>query len=164
MIRKAKYNLEFCYKTIEFIFSREGEHFLDPLIAGLGPYYMPTSVGMGGEEHSIWALMEGIYNYYKDNPDKPVAEAFYDSIKRLFENVKLRSCYVNAMKALQFQIDYEKEGYAPFTIDTKSLIDICEENFPRIKSLFNKSKDYDEFCNSMDSMLNYLKNGMQKVK
>lgn len=151
----------YIYEVIERFYKNHPENpSLGVLIAGIGPYYIDAPDGMGGTEHAIWTVLDVIYEFYTNNPELNMQDNLYISISNIFNGVEMLSDFRNGMRCLQYQITNQKQNISPFTIDTDTLIDICEKQLPRIKQIYEKAPDYDEICADLDSMLDYMKRGL----
>ena len=92
----------------------------------------------GEIEHSTWAVMEAIYEYYKEHPEVKIDEIMYKSLEEDFSERQYPKHILNEIKMVQYQMMCEKQGTAPFKLDCIKLLNIAAENILEHKDFYQK--------------------------
>lgn len=89
------------------------------MIMGIGKCRLESFPGAG---HNYYVMLEAIYKYYKENPDKHVDKILLNSLMKSIEGmsaIKPLSLICNYIVA---QVKNEKQGISPFKLDNIQLL------------------------------------------
>ena len=108
-----------------------------------------TNFQTGRLEHSAFAVMEALYDDYREHPEleinKAVQSVFDDSLSNDSHPMHLK----NAISALLYQMRSEKQETAAFKLD-------CVKMLEELKSNLKKNREYFEgFSFFMEDVENY---------
>ena len=89
------------------------------MLMGIGKYRLESFPGAG---HNYYVILEAIYKYYRENPDKHVDKILLNSLMKCIEGmsaIKPLSLICNYIVA---QVKNEKQGISPFKLDNIQLL------------------------------------------
>lgn len=114
-----------------------------PILTGI--FEIETHNANGEVENSIWAVMEGIYDYYKEHPELEIEEMMNNSFESVFKYDRPPGHVANAIKCIEYQMMCEKQGTAPFKINCMKLLNEAADCILRNKETYQKMGYYDQF-------------------
>lgn len=104
----------------------------------------------GRPEHNIWAVMETIYDDYRNHPERKINERLQEVLHNTLRHETLSTYLNNAIQELLYQMRSEKEKTAPFSLD-------CIQLLNDLKANVEENKRKHEISNMMDDIKNYDK-------
>ena len=116
---------------------------LNPMLTG--SFSIDTYNANGEVEQSIWAVMEGIYDYYREHPTADVVEMVNNSFESVFDNLRHPRHIINVIKCIEYQMMCEKQGTAPFKINCMKLLNEAADYILKNKERYQMMGYYDQF-------------------
>lgn len=113
---RYKEDLKFAYKMVALAAQSydEGNPFgYVCLLCGIGP----CSVGKIGKEHKYRAVIDAMHSYKKNNPTKPVAEAFQVALSKAIKAVAAPQAVDSLFNIYEYELIKEKSGTNSFVLD-----------------------------------------------
>ena len=148
--RRARVLIEKAKVRIDVYRKYNNIDYLRQLIVGESTFaILVTNFQTGRLEHSAFAVMEALYDDYREHPEleinKAVQSVFDNSLSNDTHPIKLK----NAISALLYQMRSEKQGTAAFQLD-------CVKMLEELKSNLKKNREYFErFSFFMEDVENY---------
>ena len=127
---------------------------LRQLIVGESTFaILATNFQTGRLEHSTFAVMEALYDDYREHPEleinKAVQSAFDDALSNERNLIRLK----NAMSALLYQMRSEKQGTAAFQLDCVKMLEELKSNLEKNREHFEKSSYFMKDVKNYNSVL-----------
>lgn len=102
-------------------------------------------------EDCIYAKMEAIYKYYRENPNFEIDKKLYMILNQYTNIVKGDEAFLTILKTIEYQIVAEAEKRAPFVLENEQLLNNLKKNLLNNQTLY-RSQPYDEkkFWNTIE--------------
>ena len=97
----------------------------------------------GEYEDCIYAKMEAIYKYHKQNPSSRIDKKFYTILKEYTPIVKGDEAFITILRTIEYQVVAEAENTAPFKIDNVQLLNNLKNNLLINQNLY-RSPNYEQ--------------------
>ena len=94
----------------------------------------------GRPEHNIWAVMETIYDDYKNNPEWKINEKLQSVLSNELRNEKISTYLRNCIEVLLFQMQAEKQNTAPFKLNNIKLLECLKQNISENRRALEKNE------------------------
>lgn len=102
----------------------------------------------GRPEHNIWAVMETIYDDYRNNPEFHIDQKLNQVLGKALLSEQNAIYLKNAIEILLYQMRSEKQGTSAFKLD-------CIELLKQLKENITTNKEKLELNDMMEEISNY---------
>ena len=109
-------------------------------VAGIPLFSIKSLNEFGQEEECIFAKMEAVYQYYKNNPDSKIDIKLEEVLTFFTLNAKADYAVINFLKYVEYQIVAEKENRAPFAMNNEKLLSNLKQNLEQNKKLYQSDE------------------------
>ena len=89
------------------------------MLMGIGKYRLESFPGAG---HNYYVMLEAIYKYYRENPDKHVDKILFNTLMRCIETMSSTRALSLICNYIVAQAKNEKQGISPFKLDNIQLL------------------------------------------
>jgi len=148
----------FAKKMVE---TAANNNMMDRLFGGVGLYRVETLNANRESTLAVGAIMNSIYELYAEKPELDLANKTYDGIKNTFERAKVAYAIDNALSILEYQLDSQETGKAPFNIDGRELLETLKTRLQNEKDLLERV-DFKR-DNFEESLANHNESGGQSL-
>ena len=124
---------EYAYEVLEASLKHDA---LDWYIIGISSYSITIKNEMGQEEECIFAKMEAIYQYYKNNPTSQIGKKLEELLAKFTLNLTGFYGIKSVLQCIEYQIVAEKENRAPFVMNNELLLNNLKQNLQQNKTLY----------------------------
>lgn len=105
-------------------------------ILGFPPYSIEIQDESGNNSECIFAKMEAVYQYSKENPTAEIGEQLYKLLKSLTVIIRSVDAFLNVLRVVEYQIVAEQEKRAPFKMNYEELLENIRNNLAINKDLY----------------------------
>ena len=102
----------------------------------------------GRPEHNVWAVMETMYNDYREHPERKINKKLEEVLNEVLSTEKLKLYMPTAINELMYQLDCEKKGIAPFKVNSIKMLNGLKQNIVENRNKF-------ELGNMMEELEGY---------
>lgn len=106
----------------------------------------------GRPEHNIWAVMETMYDDYREHPERRINEKFEEVLNKVLSTETHRMYVHTAINELLYQLDCEKNGLAPFKVNSIKMLGGLKQNIVKNKEKFelgNMMQELEDYNTTM---------------
>ncbi|MBR6808432.1 MAG: hypothetical protein IKM46_08675 [Clostridia bacterium] len=114
----------------------------DEYVFCIPPFSVFVKDEYGNEEECVFAKMEAIYTYHRNNPDFKIDEKFYNNLRSAISKVKGSYSFLSLLRMVEYQIVSENEHRSPFSLDIITLLEDIKNNLYKNQDLY-KSEIYE---------------------
>lgn len=89
------------------------------VLTGIGKYGLESFPGAG---HNYYMILEAIYKYYKEHPEKKVDKILFNSLMKFISAMSSTKALSLICNYIVAQIKNEEQGISPFKLDNIQLL------------------------------------------
>ena len=90
---------------------------------------------------NIHYTMYAIYDYYNNNPASNINKKLFDALMYISDNYKGETAIYNVLQIISYQLERERLGIAPFSLDCKSILNNLRKSIINNKSMYMEAKE-----------------------
>ena len=124
---------EYAYNVLKVALNNND---LRRFILGFPPYSIEIQDDSGNNSECIFAKMEAVYQYSKENPTAEIGEQLHELLKTLTVIVRSVDAFINVLRVVEYQIVAEQEKRAPFKMNYEELLENIKNNLAANKVIY----------------------------